>query len=157
MNDCHTIADLRRRARRRLPAPMFHYMDGGADDERSLARNTAAFDDHELVPRYLVDVAELDLSTKVLGRSLALPFMLSPTGMSRLFHHEKEIAVARAAAAAGTLYTLSTLATTSLEDIAAATLALLSDEHCGYVTGTILAVDGGLKTHNWIQPPARLD
>lgn len=121
MNDCHTIADLRRRARQRLPAPMFHYMDGGADDERSLARNTAAFDDHELVPRYLVDVAELDLSTKVLGCSLALPFMLSPTGMSRLFHHEKEIAVARAAAAAGTLYTLSTLATTSLEDIAAAT------------------------------------
>lgn len=115
---CHNIADLRRRARRRLPAPMFHYIDGGADDEWSLNRNTAAFDGYELLPRYLRDVEAVDLTTPVLGTRLELPLFLAPTGMSRLFHHGKEPAAARAAAAFGTLYALSTMGTTSLEEIA---------------------------------------
>jgi len=118
LTQCNNIADLRRLARRRLPAPMFHYIYGGADDEWSLIRNTAAFDDYALLPSYLQDIAHIDLSTRVLGSSLELPFFLAPTGMSRLFHHEKELAAARAAARYGTLYSLSTLATTSLEEVA---------------------------------------
>jgi L-lactate dehydrogenase (cytochrome) len=118
--NCRNIDDLRRRARRKLPSPMFHYLDGGADDEWTMRRNTAAFDDYELQPGYLADVSSVDLSTRVLGCELALPFFLAPTGMSRLFHHQKEPAVARAAARHGTLYSLSTMATTSLEDVARA-------------------------------------
>ena len=118
---CHNIADLRRQARRALPAPLFHYMDGGSDDEWSLRNNSAAFARHALLPEYLRDVSTIDLTTRVLGTELQLPFFLAPTGMSRLFHHERELAVARAAARFGTLYSLSTLATTRLEEIAAAT------------------------------------
>jgi L-lactate dehydrogenase (cytochrome) len=119
---CRNIADLRARARKRLPAPMFHYIDGGADDEWSLVRNTAAFDEYQLVPSQLRDVSQVDLSIRVLGCHLELPFILSPTGMSRLFHHDREIGVARAAHRAGTMYTLSTMATASIEDIASASV-----------------------------------
>jgi L-lactate dehydrogenase (cytochrome) len=105
--------------RRRLPAPLFHYIDGGADDERSLARNTSAFNDYEFLPRVLQDVAQIDLSTSILGTRIDLPFFLAPTGMSRLFHQDKELGVARAAGAYRTLYSLSTLGTTSIEDVAA--------------------------------------
>lgn len=119
LGHCYNIADLRRLAKRRLPAPMFHYIDGGADDEWTLRNNTAAFDRYELQPRYLVDISTIDLSTTVLGRRIALPFFLSPTAMARLFNHEREPAAARAAQAAGTFYSLSTLATTRIEDIAA--------------------------------------
>lgn len=98
---------------------MFHYLDGGADDEWSLRRNTAAFDDYELMPHQLRDVSRIDLSTTLLGRRIDVPLILSPTGMSRLFHHEGEPAVARAAQELGTFYALSTVATTSIEDIAA--------------------------------------
>jgi len=116
---CHSVADLRRLARRRLPAPMYHYLEGGADDEWTLRRNMTAFDDYELWPHYLTDISSIDLSTTLLGRRIALPFFLAPTGMSRLFHHEKELAVARAAQEFGTFYALSTVGTTSIEDIAA--------------------------------------
>jgi len=98
---------------------MFHYIDGGADDERSLARNTSAFDDYEFLPRVLRDISQIDLSTSILGGKIDLPFFLAPTGMSRLFHRDKELAVARAAGAYKTLYSLSTMGTTSIEDIAA--------------------------------------
>jgi L-lactate dehydrogenase (cytochrome) len=117
--NCANVADLRRLARRRLPSPMFHYIDGGADDEWTLRRNSTAFDDYELMPGYLRDISQIRLSTTVLGQPLALPIMLSPTGMSRLFHHEAEPAVARAAQAFGTFYALSTMGTTRLEDIPA--------------------------------------
>jgi L-lactate dehydrogenase (cytochrome) len=116
---CNNIADLRRLAQRRLPAPMFHYMDGGADDEWTLRRSTKAFDDYELVPNHLNDVSTIDLRRRVLGAELTWPVFLAPTGMSRLFHHEAEPAVARAAQKFGTLYTLSTMGTTRIEDIAA--------------------------------------
>ena len=118
---CFNTADFRRLAKRRLPAPVFHYIDGGSDDELTLRRNTTAFDDWELMPRFLVDVSKIDTRTKVLGTTLDWPVFLSPTGMSRLFHHDKEPGVARAAANAGTLYSLSSLATTTIEDIGKAT------------------------------------
>lgn len=119
LSRCHNIADVRRAAQRRLPTPMFHYIDGGADDEWTLSRNSAAFGDYQFTPRALRDVSQIDLRTTLLGMSLEMPLFLAPTGMSRLFHHEKELGVARAAEQFGTLYALSTLGTTSLEDVAA--------------------------------------
>ncbi|MGE0385490.1 MAG: alpha-hydroxy acid oxidase [Gammaproteobacteria bacterium] len=116
---CFDLDDLARLARRRMPAPMWHYLAGAADDERTLGRNTTAFADFDLVPRYLVDVAAIDTSVTVLGQRLELPIMIAPTGMSRLFHADGERAVARAARRAGTMYSLSTLGTTSIEDVAA--------------------------------------
>ena len=121
LNNCHNIADLRRRAKKALPRPMFDYIDGGSDDEWSLHRNTDAFNDYELLPNYLNNIENISLKTKVLGLELDLPFFLAPTGMTRLFHHEKELGVCRAAEKFGALYSLSTLATTSLEKVAAAT------------------------------------
>lgn len=118
LKNCNNINDLRKRAKQKLPAPIFHYIDGGSDDELTLRRNTDAFNDYELLPNYLNNIEHIDLKTRVLGTTLDLPFFLSPTGMSRLFHHEKEAAAARAADKFGTLYSLSTLSTTSLEDIA---------------------------------------
>ena len=121
LNKCYNIADLRKRAKQKLPAPMFNYIDGGSDDEWSLRNNTAAFERYEFNPGYLQDIEQINLKRKVMGVELDLPFVLAPTGMSRLFHHEKEPAVARAAHQFGTLYSLSTLGTTSLEEVAKST------------------------------------
>ena len=118
LSRCISIADLRKRAKKKLPATMFHYIDGGADDEWTLRNNTLAFNHDELLPNQLNNIARIDLKTRVLGCDLGLPFLLSPTGMSRLFHHDKELGVCRAAEKFGTLYSLSTLGTTSIEDIA---------------------------------------
>ncbi|MBV1883250.1 MAG: alpha-hydroxy-acid oxidizing protein [Pseudomonadales bacterium] len=118
---CYNVENLRLKAKRRLPAPLFHYIDGGSDDEWSLRRNTEAFDDYQLLPNYLKDVKDIDLSTKLLGKNMALPFFMSPTGMSQLFHHDKELGAVRAAAKFDVMYSLSTLSTTSLEDVANAT------------------------------------
>src|SRR5205814_1450483 len=117
---CYNVADFRKLAERRLPGPMFHFIDGGSEDEYSLRRNTAAFDDYELIPNYLVDVSAIDTRTKLFGRTLDWPVFLAPTGSSRLFHRGKELAVARAAKKMNTLYSVSTMSTTSLEDIATA-------------------------------------
>jgi L-lactate dehydrogenase (cytochrome) len=119
MKTAFNIEDLRKRAKARLPAPIFNYIEGGADDESNAKGNTTAFSQFDLVPEYLVDVSKVDLSTRVLGRDISIPLFLSPTGMSRLFHHEGEKAVSRAAAAVGTYYSLSTLASTSIEEVAA--------------------------------------
>ncbi len=116
---CHNVADFRRIARRRLPLPIWHYLEGGADDEWTLHRNTEAFQRYQLVPRVLVDVTEVHTKTRVLGTDVAAPILLSPTGMSRLFHHERELAVARSAARHGLLYGLSTVSTASIEEVAA--------------------------------------
>ncbi len=110
--------DFRPLARRRLPAPLFHYIDGGADDEWTLRYNTRAFENHQLMPNQLRDVSRIDLRTRVLGTELAMPLVLSPTGMNRLFHHERELAVARAAARAGVCYSLSTMGNSSIEEVA---------------------------------------
>ncbi len=120
ISDCNNIMDFRRLARRKLPSPVFHYLDGGADDERTLARNTSAFDDYELLPAQLSDVSNLNLKTTLFGEEIDWPVMLSPTGASKLFHASGEPAVIRAAEKFGTLYSLSTLATTTIEDAAAA-------------------------------------
>ncbi|MDJ0760721.1 MAG: alpha-hydroxy acid oxidase [Woeseiaceae bacterium] len=112
--------DLRIIARRRLPAPVFHYLDGGADDEVTLRRNTAAFDDYELLPTQLSDASDIDLSTTLFGQPIDWPVMLSPTGASKLFHGDGEVGVARIAEKFGTIYSLSTLGTTTIEDVAAA-------------------------------------
>ena len=117
---CYNLEDLRKVARKRLPTPMYHYLRGGADDERSLHNNTAAFDNYELLPRYLVNVEKVDASVTVLGQKLEWPLFCSPTGMSRIFHHEGEVGAVRAAHRSGTMYTLSTLGSTSIEDVAAA-------------------------------------
>ena len=121
LSRCHSIADLRSTAKRRLPKAVFDYMDGAAEDEVTLHRNQADFGRYALIPRFLVDVKNVDLSTTVLGSAIDVPFVLAPTGMSRLFHHSGEMAVAKAAARAGTMYSLSSLATTSIEKIAQAT------------------------------------
>ena len=118
---CNNIEDFRLKAKRRLPAPLFHYIDGGADDEGTLRRNTEAFDDVCLIPNALADLSGLDLSTTVLGQKIDWPVFLAPTGMSRLFHHDGERAAARAAAKFGTYYGLSTLSTVSIEEIGALT------------------------------------
>ena len=115
---CRNIADLRELAERRVPAPMFHYIDGAAGDEWTLRRSTAAFDRWMLLPRTLVDVSTIDTGVTVLGQRISLPFFCAPTGMSRLFHYQGELAVARAARAAGTMYSLSTMGSTSIEDVA---------------------------------------
>ena len=113
--------DFRRIARRQLPTPVFHYIDGGADDEWSLARNTTAFDDYELLPSQLTDVSDVQLGSTLFGQAVDWPVMISPTGASKLFHAQGEPAVAKAARKFGMIYTLSTLGTTTIEDAAAAT------------------------------------
>ena len=119
LSDCHNMTDLRKLAKRNLPWPVFNYMDGGADDELTLGWNTTAFNDYELLPTQLSDISNVDLSTTVLGQQIDWPVIISPTGASRLFHHEAEPAVVRAANKFGTVYSLSTLGTTTIEDVSA--------------------------------------
>jgi L-lactate dehydrogenase (cytochrome) len=115
-----TIEDLRRVAKRRTPRAAFDYTDGAADDEVSLRRARQAFEDVEFHPSILRDVSSTDTSREVLGVRTALPFGIAPTGFTRLMQTEGEIAGVTAAEAAGIPYTLSTMGTTSIEDVAAA-------------------------------------
>ncbi len=119
ISKCNNIADLRLQAKRRLPTPVFHYIDGGADDELTLARNTSAFDDYELLPTQLSDVSSIDTKSTLFGQEIDWPVMISPTGASKLFHGAGEPAVIRAAEKFGMLYSLSTLGTMSIADAAA--------------------------------------
>ncbi len=112
--------DFRRLARRRLPAPVFHYLDGGADDEWTLGRNTDAFNDYELLPTQLSDVSKISLASTLFGEPVDWPVIVSPTGASKLFHRDGEPAVVRAAEKFGMVYSLSTLGTATIEDAAAA-------------------------------------
>jgi L-lactate dehydrogenase (cytochrome) len=116
----HDVGDLRRIARRRTPRAAFDYVDGGATDEVSMRRAREAFDRVEFRPRVLRDVAAVDTSTTILGRRSALPIGFGPTGFTRMMQHEGETAIAAAAARAGIPYALSTMGTTSIEDLAAA-------------------------------------
>ncbi len=115
---CLSISDLRRLARRRLPAAALGYLEGGGEDEWTMHRNREAFGQVELVPRVLRAVSQPATATTVLGTPMPLPFALSPIGAPRMFHHEGELAVARAARRAGLPYGISTLATQPLEAIA---------------------------------------
>lgn len=115
---CHSIGDLARVARRRLPDGALSYLEGGSEDEYTLRRKRAAFDAFELVPRVLRDVSQVDTSTTLLGSGVPVPMALAPIGAPRLFHHEGELAVARAAGHAGVPYAISTLAAVPLEHLA---------------------------------------
>lgn len=117
LSHCHNFHDFRTLAKKRLPGPIFNYIDGGADDEATYRRNSAAFDDCDLVPNVLAGVKDIDLSVEVMGQKLALPVYCSPTALQRLFHHEGENAVAAAAAKYGTMFGVSSLGTTSLAEV----------------------------------------
>ena len=117
IQNCHNFHDFRRLAKRRLPAPLFHYIDGAADDEWTAQRNVQAFEQVCLIPNALTNLSSLTISTKLFGRELSMPLFCSPTGMTRMFHPEGEYAVARAAEKVGTLYSLSTLSSVSIENI----------------------------------------
>jgi L-lactate dehydrogenase (cytochrome) len=136
---CHDIGDLRHSARKVIPQPVFDYVDGGADEELSLAANTEAFRRWRFVPRALADVTAVDTTGQVLGTVAPLPLVLAPTGFTRMMHPDGEIAAARSATRHGLPYTLSTMATTSIADLAAAVQGDLWFQ-------LYIMADGGLTT-----------
>ena len=117
LKNCHNFHDLRKLAKKKLPSPIFHYIDGGADDEVTLKRNTDSFDSCDLIPNVLANVGKPDLSTTIFGKKINLPVFLSPTAMQRLYHHEGDKASARAADKFGTFYSMSSMANTTIEEI----------------------------------------
>lgn len=120
LSDCHTIEDLRKLAKKKLPSVMFDYIEGGAEDELTCKWNKEAFAKYEFVPRVLRDVGHINLLTSIQGIDIDLPILTAPTGMSRMFHHTGERAVAKASHKAGTIYSLSTVSTCSIEEVAEA-------------------------------------
>ena len=118
---CLNVADFQALARARMPRPVFAYLEGGAEDETTMRRNRDAFADLALLPRALNDVSRVDASVELFGQRLAWPLVTGPTGMPGLFHPDGEIGIARAAAATGALYTLSTMGTRTIEEVAGAT------------------------------------
>lgn len=119
LKHCHNIADFRELARRRLPWPVFDYIDGAADDERTKERNTSAYDQVDLVPNVLAGAQDIDTSLTIMGRRSELPLVLSPTALQRIFHWQGERAVARVAQKYGLWFGISSLGTVSIEEIAA--------------------------------------
>ena len=117
LKNCHNFDDFRKLAKNKLPSPIFHYIDGGADDEVTLKRNTDSFNKCDLIPNVLTDVSNVDLSTTVLGKKIDFPLFLSATAMGRLYHHQGERATAKAAEKMGTMFGISTMATVSIEEI----------------------------------------
>ena len=119
INNCHNVDDFKKLARKRLPSPIFHYIDGAADDESTYKRNTESFEDCDLVPNVLAGVDNIDISTTVMGQKLSMPLFLSPVALQRLFHYQGERAVGRAAEKFGTMFGISSLGTVSIEEIGA--------------------------------------
>ena len=117
LSKCNNINDFRKLAKSKLPFPIFHYIDGGADDETTLKRNTKSFEDCDLVPNVLRGVEDIDLSIKLFGKRIDLPFFLSPTALQRLFHYEGEMAVGQAAETFNTFFGISSLSTVSASEI----------------------------------------
>ena len=117
LNNCLNFKDFRKLAKKKLPSPIFNYIDGGADDEITLKRNTDSFDKCDLVPNVLAEVGSPDLSTTIFGKKIDLPVFLSPTAMQRLYHPDGDKASARAAEKFGTFYSMSSMANTSIEEI----------------------------------------
>ena len=114
---CNNIRDFRSMARRRLPEPIFHYIDGAADDEVTYRRNTEAYEHCDLVPNVLTGVESIDMSITVMGQKIDMPLFCAPTALQRLFHHDGERAVAKAAEKFGTMFGISSLGTISIEEI----------------------------------------
>ena len=123
LKNCYKTEDFRQLAKRRLPSPIFHYIDGGADDEVTLRRNSESFDCCDLVPNVLAGHDKVDMSVEVLGQRLSFPLFMAPTAMQRLFHHEGELALAKAADTLGTMFGVSTIGTRSIEELGAFTKA----------------------------------
>jgi len=117
LNDCHNVEDFRKLAKKKLPSPIFHYIDGGSDDEITLARNTESFSKCDLIPNVLAGVDNIDISTTVLGQKIDFPLFLSPTSMNKLYHHHGERGTALAAKKMGTIFGTSTMSTTSIEKL----------------------------------------
>ncbi len=117
LTNCHNFHDFRRLAQSRLPRPIFDYIDGGAEDETTLRRNTTSFEQCDLVPNILRGVENVDTSVEIMGQKLAVPFFCSPTALQRLFHYQGERAVAAAAAKMGTMFGVSSLGTVSMEEL----------------------------------------
>jgi L-lactate dehydrogenase (cytochrome) len=118
LGQCHNFSDFRALAKKRLPGPIFNYIDGAADDEVTYRRNSQSFNDVDLVPNVLAGVEKVDMSTEIMGQKLSMPFYCAPTALQRLFHHEGERAVAKAASSLGTMFGVSSLATVTVENIA---------------------------------------
>ncbi len=118
LTQCHNYADFRKLAKSRLPGPIFDYIDGAADDEITYRRNSQSYDEVDLVPNVLAGVENVNMETEVMGQKLALPFYCAPTALQRLFHHEGERAVAKAASKHNTMFGVSSLATVTVENIA---------------------------------------
>ena len=117
LKKCYNFEDFRILAKKKLPAPIFHYIDGGSDDESTLKRNTESFNDCDLVPNVLASVGKPDLSTNIFGRRIDMPIFLSPCAMQRLYHHDGDKASAKAASKFGTFYSMSTMANNTIEEI----------------------------------------
>ena len=117
ISNCYNTKDFRRLAKKRLPSPIFHYIDGAADDEVTYRRNTEAYEQCDLVPNVLAGVENIDMSTTVMGQKIDMPLYLAPTALQRLFHHDGEKAVDKAAEKFGTMFGISSLATASIEEI----------------------------------------
>ena len=117
ISNCYNTKDFRRLAKKRLPSPIFHYIDGAADDEVTYRRNTEAYEQCDLVPNVLAGVENIDMSTTVMGQKINMPLYLAPTALQRLFHHDGEKAVGKAAEKFGTMFGISSLATASIEEI----------------------------------------
>ena len=118
INSCHNFKDFRNLAKSRLPSPIFHYIDGAADDEVTYRRNTEAYDQCDLVPNVLTGIEKVDMSTTVMGQKLELPIYCAPTALQRLFHPDGEIGVGKAAEKFGTMFGVTSLGTASIEEIA---------------------------------------
>ena len=117
VKNCHNVKDFRELAKKKLPSPIFHYIDGAADDEITYKRNTDAFDTCDLVPNVLSGADKIDMSTTVMGQKIDMPLYCAPTALQRLFHYEGEIGVAKAAEKFGTMFGISSLGTASIEEI----------------------------------------
>ena len=117
LKNCHNINSFKHLAKKKLPSPIFNYIDGAADDEVTYRRNTKSFDDVDLVPNVLRGVEDVDLTTTVFGKKINMPIYCAPTAVQRLFHFEGEKAVAKAASKFGTMFGVSSLSTVSVEEI----------------------------------------
>ena len=117
LKHCYNYHDFRELAKKRLPSPIFHYIDGAAEDEVTYQRNASAYNDVDLVPNVLRGVENIDLSTTIFGKKLDLPFFCSPTALQRLFHYDGERAVAKAAKKLNTMFSVSTLSTIPVEEL----------------------------------------
>ena len=118
LNQCNNTEDFRLLAKSRLPSPIFHYIDGAADDEVTIKQNTKSYENCDLVPNVLAGVEDIDMSVEIMGKKIDMPLFCSPTALQRLFHHDGELAVGQAAESFNTFFGVSSLGTYSLKKIA---------------------------------------